>query len=185
MFVTDGVRVPSPAVSYWQGRGPVVSVTLPAPEKALALVELELHFKWNQMTAPVCTPPPPALAALHAPTEPNAAKDYLRKLQRNAPAGAAHMEALAASELPKLKEGEAPATMTVSSFTPPSKPTQPTKRVTLATDKARAARNVQQIIKLCSAYGNKLPPFQGPGYFRRGVRLGEAARRFEENTVKG
>jgi hypothetical protein len=161
VFVTGGVQVPFPTVSFWQNRGPVVSVTLPAPEKTRALVELELHLKWNQMAAPVCTPPPPALAAFRAPEEPNAAEDYLEKARRNAPPGAAHMEALPAAPVPKLIEVPAPATITVGSFTPPSKAAQPAKRVTLASDKARAARNVQQIMKLCSAYGNKLPPFQG------------------------
>jgi len=162
MFVTEGVQVAFPTVSYWGGRGPVITFTMPPPEQA-ALVELEIHLKWSKLAGTSCGGAARTMEAtpLH-PAQPQSAEEFLRKAKKEGPGGAPRVTALAAAKpAPKMVAIQTPQEIRVEAFTPPTKPAAPVRRAVLSTDTAQAARNIEDIRQLCSDYKNHLPLFQG------------------------
>jgi hypothetical protein len=161
MFVSENAKVAFPLIGYWANRGPVISFTLPSPEETLAFVELEIHFKWNKLTAPSCAAAPPNLLRRAAPAEPEAAEQYWRQLQRQKPAAPTTVPKAMAKPPRKMVEVATPQTVEVKSFTPPSKLAPAPRRVALATDKQRALKNTQDVQAICQAQNNQLPPYRG------------------------
>ncbi len=173
MFATPGSNIAFPTVSYWPGRGPVVTFTLPSPEQTLAYAELEIHLRWNNFPAPACTAPPVGLvkrAAVAAPNEAESAEEYLRQAkQQLGEQNAAGIRAFSAAMAAKKKPAQALVQVPIAaeervlpSFTPltasaKSKAAAPA----LTADKAKSEHDVNYILELCKAYQNKLPPYRG------------------------
>jgi len=173
MFATPGSNIAFPTVSYWPGRGPVVTFTLPSPEQTLAYAELEIHLRWNNFPAPACTAPPVGLvkrAAVAAPNEAESAEEYLRQAkQQLGEQNAAGMRSFSAAMAAKKKPAQALVQVPIAaeervlpSFTPlaasaKSKVAAPA----LTADKAKSEHDVNYILELCRAYQNKLPPYRG------------------------
>jgi len=167
MLDSEGSGMTFPALSYWQGRGPVLTFNFPPPEQKQVMAEVEIHYRWNKFQAPSCTPPPPALTMRAAtPQPPQTAEEYLAELHRKLRAEKPEkMKAmLAVKEKPEfaMVEVTKPAALTVTAFTPPAKPTtKAPKPSPLAQDLRKAHRDVFDIQSLCAANQNQLPAFQG------------------------
>jgi hypothetical protein len=148
-----------------------VTFTLPSPEQTLAYAELEIHLRWNNFPAPACTAPPVGLvkrAAVAAPNEAESAEEYLcQAKQQLGERNAAGMRSFSAAMASKKKPGQALVPVAAEervqpSFTPltasaKSKVAAPA----LTAGKAKSEHDVNYILELCSAYQNKLPPYQG------------------------
>jgi hypothetical protein len=172
MFATPGSNI-SYTVSYWQGRGPVVTFTLPSPELG-GYAELEIHLRWNKLTPPACTPPPVGLikrAAVAAPNEAEGAEEYLRQAKQQAkeqnPIAMRSFSEMVAS---KGKPGQAlvplsaplPEKEVLPSFAPlPESAKSKAATPTLTADKAKSAHDVSYILELCKADHDKLPLYRG------------------------
>ena len=172
MFATPGSNIAFPTVSYWPGRGPVVTFTLPSPEQTLAYAELEVHLRWNNFPAAACTVPPVGLvkrAAVATPNEAESAEEYLRQAkQQLGEQNAAGMRSFSAAMASKKKPAPALVQVPIAAeeqvlpnFTPltasaKSKVAAPV----LAADKAKSEHDVNYVLELCSAYQNKLPPYR-------------------------
>jgi hypothetical protein len=173
MFATPGSNIQFPVVSYWQGRGPVVTFTLPSPEENLAYAELEIHLRWNKLTAPACTPPPVGLikrAAVAAPNGAEDAEEYLRQAkqqlgERNPAAMRSFSEMVVSKQTPALtlvpvlvpSEEEV-----LPNFAPlPESARSKAAAPALPADKAKAEFDVKYMLGLCNGYQNKLPLYRG------------------------
>lgn len=171
MFASTGSGIPFPITSYWAGRGPVLTFSFPAPEKKRALVEMEVHYKWDKLAPPSCEAPTPKLTPRQsirfseARVQPEDAEDYVAQLQRNLrrEKPAFHEEFLRAqtkAAAPLMTEVATPSVRALSTFTPPSRVPK-IKPIQLPTDGNKRQRDAANIQMLCSYYSNHLPPFNG------------------------
>jgi hypothetical protein len=168
MFASEGSGMTFPALSYWQGRGPVLTFNFPPPEQKQVMAEVEIHYQWNKFQAPSCKRPAPVLTKRAATAQSSqTAEEYLahlhRKLRAEKPEKMKAMLAVKEKPAFTMVEVTRPPALTVAAFIPPAKPTKKKapKPPRLSQDLRKAHRDVSDIQSLCAANENHLPAFQG------------------------